>query len=201
MVDCSGPLVNRVILQGHLFNVTLVDLQQSTLDPVPELGGDVHINTGHIDSFLIGKSDEPKVGSALQLVADDQVCQDLVAFSLNGDAFSPTLERGHGLIQGVQHAEGLVVGHVVGSKIIFLDTDDTGSRLGQPLLSVGGIVVVRGYGPFVLIEGHLEGAGSRRLFVKFNDLKGGGDIGIRKLRKKGLAPIQEGVGSDMTRCC
>ena len=90
-----------------------------------------------------------------------------------------------------------MVGHIVRAEIILGDANDTGRSLGESVLSVGRVAVMRGDGPLAILEGHFKGACRRGLFVEFDDLERRSDIGVGEVGKKRLALIDKGIGS----CC
>jgi len=92
-----------------------------------------------------------------------------------------------------------VIGHAVGAKIILVQYDHASGRLGQPVLGVRRIIVVRGNRPAAVLERDFERSGGPRFFIVLDHLERLRRVRILEFGEEKLALIHECFWSDAAR--
>jgi hypothetical protein len=160
---------------------------------------DVEIDAGAVDALLPGHAHEAESLAALECLADDEIREHLAVLALDGDAASAPLERLRARVERIDHAARLVVGGVVGTEVILGDADQARRGLGEAVLAVGGITVVRRNRPASAFERHLErNRGAGRL-VKVDHFERLRRIRVGEFGKELLALIEECLGHLLAR--
>ena len=170
-----------------------LELEKIGLDPVSKPGRGLSLDLDPVGSLLAGHAHITLAGLVLDLLADDEIGQDLSRGIAQRDPFAAPFERAGLGIQGVDDAHLFLVFHPIGTNRVLGQEHDGRGGLGKPVAGVGGIVIVRRNNPLIVLELDLKRRSGGRPRIEVDDLQVGAEQGILKIRKERLPLVAEGL--------
>ena len=176
--------LHRVILDDHLFDIPLANLQQIGLNPILELGGErFGIDVNCINTVLTGQPYEPQFITTFYLLSYNHTGQIVALFVLHKNHHPNTrVARLDLLLIRLKDSERPMIGWHLAGDIGYSQADQTGRRIAYLVLRIGGIVLMRRYGPStvcILLHGKLSNFAE--LFVEFHNRQTAGRQRVVKI--------------------
>ena len=157
--DDHAPVgVDLAVVEDDAADPAGVELQQVRLDPVGEPGREVDLDVHAVGPLLAGHADVAlarcsRLRTSLPMMKSARTFSDL---SRSVTRLPRPFRRGRLVVERVDDAHLLLVLDAVGADRVLGQVDDARRRLGQAVLGVGRVVVVRGDHPLAILELDLE---------------------------------------------